>query len=334
MQTIRVVAYFLVILLIIPSPAFARHNTPDDEYFLRSLDTGDLDNDPQDEFPVPVLFGVAYEDINPDFGDLRGGGTRLHEGEDMLAPFGTPVVSPTEAVVVYTGRGSSAGNFVVTVGHGNEIFRYMHLDTIANLDRGDELDAGDLIGTVGDTGNAPDGVYHLHFEVRDDDNDPTDPYPRMTDTFTLKKKASFLRDILRDVREDEDAYAAFLVDTFTEDLTAMLRAEYKLPDEIEDALDDAGVYTEEAARAKIQKIIAQIPPVLQMDLRKGDQGPAVTLLQIYLIYGSEGPARDALAAATATGYYGPITAAAMSEFQATRELAITGVYDAQTRKDL
>jgi len=43
---------------------------------------------------MPVLFGVSVNDISPNFGDPRSGG-RTHEGEDIMATKGTPIVSPT-----------------------------------------------------------------------------------------------------------------------------------------------------------------------------------------------------------------------------------------------
>ncbi|MEZ4200795.1 MAG: M23 family metallopeptidase [Candidatus Paceibacterota bacterium] len=115
--------------------------------------------------------------------------------ERILSFFGTPIVSPTEAIVVRTGTGPSAGRYVYTANPGGETC-YMHLDSIADIDRGDVLKPGDLVGTV-DTGNAPDGVYHLHFEIRDDDNAHLIRMNESLIPFTLKEKASFLEDILK-----------------------------------------------------------------------------------------------------------------------------------------
>jgi len=282
-------------------------------------------------FPVPVLFGVERDELVPDFGDPRGGGTRFHEGQDMRAPLGTPIVSPTEAIVISTGSGSSAGNYVYTANPGGETFRYMHLDTIADIKRGDELKAGDFIGTVGDTGNAPDGVYHLHFEVRDEDNTPTDPHERLDEEpFSVKEKMSFLRNILRDV-DDDDEYAVFLVKTFPKDFVTAAEKKYRLPGQIEDALDNTGVNDKVKLLAKLDALIRSIPSIVPAGLEEGESGAAVSLMQTYLVYTASGPARDALAAAGATGYYGRITAAALREYQEQNKLSVTSVYDAQTR---
>lgn len=311
----------LISVLLMPYVVEARHRN--------SLDTSSLDDDPVEEFPIPILFGVELSDITPDFGDPRGGGTRLHEGQDMRAPEGTPIVSPTEAVVSSVGEGASAGNYVYTRNPGGETFRYMHLKDVADIGRGDKLSVGDYIGTVGDTGNAPDGVYHLHLEVRDEDNDPTDPYDRFGDSFTLKEKVSFLSDIFRDRRDDEE-YAEFLVTTFASDFTAALSKEYNLPNVIEEVLEDSEVGESQRLLAQLNKLIDSIPALLVRDLGVGDQGGEVSLLQTYLILRGGGEAHDQLVRAGATGYYGSITSAAVAELQETNGLAISGVWSRQT----
>jgi hypothetical protein len=58
-----------------------------------SVNRSDLDTDIVEAFPVPVLFGVDYDALVPDFGDVRGGGTRSHEGQDMRESQGAPIVS-------------------------------------------------------------------------------------------------------------------------------------------------------------------------------------------------------------------------------------------------
>ncbi len=333
-QTISTV--FLVALLVIPQVSLARHNDNNDwgGWSRSSIDRDELDDDIVDNLPIPVLFGVVYDLVNPDFGDPRGGGTRSHEGQDFIAAQKTPVVSPTEAIVIRTGEGTSAGKYVYTANPGGETFRYMHLDSIADIESGDKLDVGDLIGTVGDTGNAPDGVYHLHFEVRDEDNDATDPYERLVDGFTLEEKISFLDGIFDKVDEDEDEYAEFLVDTYGSDIRTALSRGYDLPDPILDILEESGVLDEQKAEVELEELLARIPAVISSELDNGDQSPLVALLQIYIIYTDTGAARNALAAAGPTGYYGGITARAVEALQAEVDVSETGVYDEVTRKAL
>jgi hypothetical protein len=321
----RYISGLLLVSLLTPLSLQASHRTV--------IDRDDLDDDIVEEIAIPVLFGVELDEVVPDFGDPRGGGTRSHEGQDFLVPRGTPIVSPTEAIVIRAGTGDSAGKYVYTANPGGETFRYMHLDEFADLDPGDELDVGDYIGTVGDTGNALEGSYHLHFEIRDEDNDPIDPYTRLGDEFTLKEKVIFLKDVFRDRRDDEE-YAEFLVETFPDEMVEADERGYDLPNDVEDALEDSPIYEERAALLALQDLIKTIPLALNIQLQEGDQGPAVQLLQVYLIYGSEGPFRDQLAAAGPTGYYGSITTAAMLEHQGLLDITVTGAFDGDARQQI
>ncbi len=314
----------MTLFLIQPFEAMARHN----DY--EGVNRSGLDRDIVETMPLPILFGLTYGQIRSDFGEPRGDGTRSHEGQDMLAQKGTPLVSPTEAIVIRTGEGDSAGKYVYTANPGGETFRYMHLDTIADLDSGDRLSPGDFIGTVGDTGNAPDGVYHLHFEIRDEDNEATDPYPRLTDTFTLEEKMETLPDIFAKIRNDAD-YAEFLVATFPDDFKRAVREGYDLPRVITTALKETGVVANTDKEQALAVLIATIPSVLTPDIKVGDQGAVVALLQLYVIFTGTGPARDRLAAAGATGYFGPTTAAAVAELQVATDEEPTGVFNTQTK---
>ncbi len=156
----------------------------------------DLDEDVVTNLKVPVLLGVSVSQLSPNFGDPRGGGTRSHEGLDIMAPRGAFVVSPTEAVVVRIGEGESAGIYVYTANPGGETFAYMHLDSIADgVKPGTKLQAGDIIGYVGNTGNASGGAAHLHFEIRGK-NGLVDPYTRITREFTLEERIAGLKSLL------------------------------------------------------------------------------------------------------------------------------------------
>lgn len=138
-----------------------------------------LDSDKVEEMAIPVA-GVTLKSISPNFGDPRDGGARTHEGEDIIAARGSLVISPTDAVVTSTGKSDSPGIYVYTANPGGERFAYFHLDSIAErVKPGTVLKPGDIIGFVGNTGNASGGVTHLHFEIRDG-RTPTDPFPRLT----------------------------------------------------------------------------------------------------------------------------------------------------------
>ena len=93
------------------------------------------------------------------------GGVRMHEGIDFAAPTGTPVSATAPGRVTYTGRRGGYGN-VVEISHGaGTTTRYAHLHKIANgIKKGSRVEAGDIIGQVGSTGNSTGP--HLHYEVR------------------------------------------------------------------------------------------------------------------------------------------------------------------------
>jgi hypothetical protein len=193
-----------------------------------------LNKNPINNLPVPVLFSVLLNDIRPNFGDLRGGGKRRHEGLDMMAKTGTPVVSPTRAVVRNVGVGASAGNYVYTVNPGEEVFAYFHLNKIAEgLKTGDVLEAGDLIGTVGHSGNAISSAPHLHFEIQVNGK-PTNPYNRINKEFTGKEKKTFLEKILDDLSsKEEDRLNRFVNANFKNEIKKIKEENIVLSDEPE-----------------------------------------------------------------------------------------------------
>lgn len=259
----------------------------------------DLDNDPVEEISIPVLLGVSLRQITSDFGDPRGGGTREHEGQDILAPRGAYIVSPTDAVVLRTGTGESSGKYVYTANPGDETFIYMHLDDIADgVKAGSVLKKGDLIGYVGDTGNAKGGVTHLHFEIREG-RKATDPYVRLAGEFTLKERMAALTQILKDSDDEEDE-AEMLVKTYRGLFVAAVAQDIDIPEAVTDALGGTGAVTTGFMR----------------DLTLGSQGADVIALQTFLIAQDKGVKADALAGAGATGYFGAMTQAALVEYQA------------------
>jgi murein DD-endopeptidase MepM/ murein hydrolase activator NlpD len=128
------------------------------------------DAGPFNPVAAPVDYGTA---INR-FG---GGGMRTHEGQDMFAPEGTPVVSPVPATVLETGSDGGRGNWAALYDEAaDRTYVYMHMLEPASVSRGDELAAGDEVGLLGCTGSC-DGP-HLHFEIRagrDPYGTPSDP---------------------------------------------------------------------------------------------------------------------------------------------------------------
>lgn len=90
------------------------------------------------------------------------GGGRGHEGQDMFAACGTPLVAARDAEVTRATWEAAAGNHVVLTDDRGEALVYMHMRDKALVSVGDRVRAGDPVGFVGDTGRATG--CHLHLE--------------------------------------------------------------------------------------------------------------------------------------------------------------------------
>lgn len=264
---------------------------------------------------MPILFGVGVKNISPNFGVPRSGG-RSHQGEDIMAVKGTPIISPTTAVVLRMGYGPSAGHYVYTVNPGGETFVYMHLDRIGEgVTPGAELAQGALIGYVGNTGNASGGAAHLHFEIHNSSGNPTDPFPRLTAELSLQEKITYLNTIMAQAT-DANALAKFLVTNFRSTFTSAMAADIILPAAIQNLLTAGGTVAAVSASG---------------DLEVGSKGVPVVALQKYLIQANSGAAAAKLKAAGATGTFGPVTKAALVEFQLAKGITpASGYYGSAT----
>ena len=116
----------------------------------------------------PVVGEIGYGETAAKFGASRYG--RVHEGQDVFAKPGTPLVAVRDGVVVdgATAKGrysGGRGNYVVLYSPPDDrSYVYLHMLRPARAAKGDRVEAGQLIGQVGCTGSC-DGP-HLHFEVR------------------------------------------------------------------------------------------------------------------------------------------------------------------------
>jgi murein DD-endopeptidase MepM/ murein hydrolase activator NlpD len=127
------------------------------------------------ELPVPVD-GVARHDLADTWGAPRSG-NRRHEGIDIFADRGRPVRSVTRGIVFKVGEDNLGGHVVEVLGPGGYWHYYAHLDRFADIEPGDVVQKGTVLGYVGDTGNAKGTPYHLHYGVYGFWGTAQNPYP-------------------------------------------------------------------------------------------------------------------------------------------------------------
>jgi hypothetical protein len=138
----------------------------------------------------PVAGAATYID---DFGQPRG--TGKHEGNDMMAAKKTPVVAVEAGKVKFWTTSAAAGCMLYLYGASGTTYLYIHLNNdltkkndnkgkcvagvsyAPGLKDGAKVTAGQMIGYVGDSGDA-NGIHaHLHFEVHPNDGAAVSPYP-------------------------------------------------------------------------------------------------------------------------------------------------------------
>jgi len=131
---------------------------------------------------VPASFPLNYTRDDgtpaaglPGYGTARNNASGQHNGIDLDALRGTPVLALEDSVVVTANLGgetTGGGNelFLQSLSDPNRYFTFMHLDTLS-VGTGDRVAAGDILGTVGTSGNAPENDPMLHFGVSFGDAD-------------------------------------------------------------------------------------------------------------------------------------------------------------------
>ena len=118
----------------------------------------------------------------PQYGDGLDAG-RGHEGQDIFAPAGTPLVAVADSVVLETGSDGGRGNYVsIYDPAAQRTYNYFHMLGPALPRRGERLAAGEKLGEVGCTGSC--WGDHLHFELRAG----RDPYGTVLDPMPLLQR--------------------------------------------------------------------------------------------------------------------------------------------------
>lgn len=147
-----------------------------------------------EEFPIVFPQDPLVTEFSDSYGAARSG--HRHQGNDLMAPKMTEVYAIADGVVVWIRDRGTAGRYV-TIDHGNGYESwYMHLnDDMPGTDDGsaplslgvavevgDTVEAGQVIGWVGDSGNAEGSSPHTHFELHRNGS-AIDPYPTLIEAF-------------------------------------------------------------------------------------------------------------------------------------------------------
>ena len=134
---------------------------------------GDKAVDPKSLNLIFPIAGMSYKNVISYYGDRRG--SRKHEGIDIPADRGTPVVAVADGKVIRVSEKGSAGK-AVWLQVGDYQFFYAHLDSWT-VSEGDWMLKNEILGTVGNTGNARHTIPHLHFGIYVGRHETTDPAP-------------------------------------------------------------------------------------------------------------------------------------------------------------
>lgn len=114
-----------------------------------------------------------------DWGNPRSGG-RTHKGTDIFSSRGTEVYAVTSGKL-RTRTGGLGGIALWLYGDDGNAYYYAHLDGWADgVKTGTKVSRGELIGYVGNTGNASGGAHHTHFQLHPDRGSAINPYPTLS----------------------------------------------------------------------------------------------------------------------------------------------------------
>jgi peptidoglycan LD-endopeptidase LytH len=125
---------------------------------------------------IPFPVEVAPDTVGSFFGDPRDAGSRLHEGIDIFAPRHTPVVAVASGVA--SARTTPRGGNVVWLRASGRSYYYAHLEKSA-ITGSRTVEAGEVLGYVGNSGNAITTPTHLHFGVYRRGHGAIDPLPQL-----------------------------------------------------------------------------------------------------------------------------------------------------------
>jgi murein DD-endopeptidase MepM/ murein hydrolase activator NlpD len=171
-----------------------------------ALSTQEFSTPTPSEFFVEIFpHDTAAIKFTDSWGNRRSGGRR-HKGTDIISPRGTEILAVADGIVTELGESRMSGYFI-RIDHGDDwTTSYLHLNNDTHgtddgdggtwtafyptLKPGDRVVAGQVIGYVGDSGNAEDTVPHTHFEIKHD-GEKTNPYPYLRDALEQEMQTRY-----------------------------------------------------------------------------------------------------------------------------------------------
>jgi hypothetical protein len=245
----------------------------------------------------PITFPVNGEyTFRDDWHEPRGGGTRLHIGNDIIAAKMTPLVAVVDGYVNYVARPQAPWGYEISLQDAEGYtYSYLHINNdtpgtddgkggeayayVAGVQHGATVSKGQLIGWVGDSGNAETTVPHVHFEMRDSNHAVFNPFPSLAAASGGKGISIY-------------APSTNTIESYFEQRKVELRY----------------IFTKTLSVGSESSEVKQ----LQMTLRA---------------FGLFTHPSD-------TGYFGEVTRAAVVRYQSTKKIPQTGMVDADTREKL
>lgn len=147
----------------------------------------------------PVIGKVTYYD---DFGNPRDGGARKHEGQDLMGKKMLPLVAAVDGTITSVNYPEESWGYALTIKDKDGYsYHYLHVNNdnpgtddgrgdgyfayAPDIKSGNKVVKGQLVGYMGDSGNAETTTAHLHFEIRQPDRTPISPFKSLQNAIKI-----------------------------------------------------------------------------------------------------------------------------------------------------
>ncbi|MDH5407343.1 MAG: M23 family metallopeptidase [Gammaproteobacteria bacterium] len=117
-----------------------------------------------EDLSIPVQDATKYDWNKDTFWDERWGRSGVHKGIDIFSRLNKPVRSSSYGIVIYKANLALGGNVISVLGPKWRIHYYAHLNQ-THVSLGSVVKRNDILGTVGNTGNAKGKPPHLHYSI-------------------------------------------------------------------------------------------------------------------------------------------------------------------------